>query len=68
MGETVATTCRKRRYRDRIHALLAIESHGKQKPRYKDTVRAYRCPKCGGWHLTSQAERGRKNGRSQTHD
>ena len=59
---SAATTCTKRRFRDRIAALLAIESHGRQKPRHKDTVRAYRCPDCKGWHLTSQPTWRRKHG------
>ena len=43
--------CGKRRYRDRIAAQIAaadIASKG------KDGTRVYRCPKCGGWHTTSQ--------------
>lgn len=59
----MSASCSKRRYRDRIAALLAIESHGRQAPRHKDTVRAYRCPDCRGWHLTSQAQWRRGGGR-----
>jgi hypothetical protein len=53
----VIQTCRpKRRYRDRRSAMLAVEKirvHGE--PREKRPVRAYLCPKCKGWHLTSAA-------------
>lgn len=52
--------CAKHRYRDRIAALLALASTGRTKherrPKYEK--RAYRCPTCHGWHLTSQEKRG----------
>lgn len=47
--------CGKRRYRDRLAALIAlaevvfVDAPG----RPKHEVRAYRCPACRGWHLTS---------------
>lgn len=44
----------KRRYRDRIGAQLAlavIRHRGNNKRR---ETRAYRCPTCRGWHLTSK--------------
>lgn len=52
-------TCQKRRFRDEIAAKLAL-SHIDQKagPRAKEPRRAYRCPGCKGWHLTSQSRRG----------
>ena len=46
--------CRKRRYRDRIAALLALAGTGRRKRTRKQETRAYRCPACKGWHLTSQ--------------
>lgn len=52
-------TCTKRRYKDRIAALLALENTGRKRHtgRQKDERRAYRCPDCCGWHLTSKDER-----------
>ncbi len=43
------------RYRDRIAALLAIASTRRTDgpKRAKGEKRAYRCPQCHGWHLTS---------------
>jgi cytochrome c553 len=53
-------TCRKIRYRDRIAALLALAStaRGRHNRRPKDEARAYACPECHGWHLTSRRSRG----------
>lgn len=49
----------KTRYRDRIGALLALAStqrrDGSRRP--KTEKRAYRCPDCRGWHLTSKGKR-----------
>jgi hypothetical protein len=47
--------CRKIRYRDRIAALLALATvQARDKPgRPKQERRAYRCPDCRGFHLTS---------------
>ncbi|MFC5181372.1 hypothetical protein [Actinomadura harenae] len=47
------------RFRDRIAATLAlatIQRQGRQ-DRDKAEARAYRCPACSGWHLTSQHPR-----------
>ena len=48
--------CQKIRYRDRLAALLALartqntaDAAGTRHER-----RAYQCPACRGWHLTSQ--------------
>lgn len=51
--------CKKIRYRDRIAALLAMANsqHRDASHRPKTEQRAYRCPLCYGWHLTSRAER-----------
>ena len=48
--------CRKHRYRDRIAALLALATvQARDKAtRPKSERRAYRCPRCRGFHLTSQ--------------
>jgi hypothetical protein len=49
--------CRKTRYRDRIAAQLALATiHRKDRPQARET-RAYQCPRCRGWHLTSQNRR-----------
>lgn len=49
-------TCSKIRYRDRIGALLALSSASrKHDGAAKTERRAYRCPRCKGWHLTSRA-------------
>jgi hypothetical protein len=48
--------CSKVRYRDAIAAKLALLSTQRnQQRRSKDERRAYRCPDCRGWHLTSKA-------------
>lgn len=46
--------CSKVRYRDRIAALLALAKLEHDDKPGHDERRAYRCPKCRGWHLTSQ--------------
>jgi hypothetical protein len=48
--------CTKRRFKDRLAALMAmanIEARGEDR-NGKVPKRAYLCPRCGGWHLTSQ--------------
>lgn len=49
-------TCRKTRYRDRIAAInvLAMIQRTDGPGRPKLERRAYRCPNCRAWHLTSQ--------------
>lgn len=51
--------CVKRGYRDRISALIALAGTAGKKHtrREKDEARAYRCPRCGKWHLTSRKAR-----------
>lgn len=44
------------RYRDRIAAQLALATIDDTDPKRREK-RAYRCPLCRGWHLTSQAQR-----------
>lgn len=47
---------RKHRYPDRKRALSALNRVIKTvKPGYP--LRVYKCPKCRGWHLTSQPKR-----------
>lgn len=58
------STCRKTgktRYRDEIAAKIALASaqHADGSRRAKIETRAYRCPDCKGWHLTSQKVRAR---------
>ncbi|MEV4257264.1 hypothetical protein AB0J52_29255 [Spirillospora sp. NPDC049652] len=47
------------RFRDRIAATLALATiqHQGRQDRDKAETRAYRCPTCAGWHLTSQHPR-----------
>lgn len=54
--QKVSKRCGKVRYRDRIAALLALASaqHADGSKRPKVEARAYRCPDCRGWHLTSR--------------
>jgi hypothetical protein len=44
------------RYRDRIAALMALATivHQDKVKRPKQEARAYFCPDCRGWHLTSR--------------
>lgn len=44
------------RYRDRIAAQLALATIDTTGPKRRET-RAYPCPACRGWHLTSQEQR-----------
>lgn len=54
--------CFKIRYRDEIAAKLALATIKNQDKagRPKTERRAYRCPDCGGWHLTSRRYRVRE--------
>lgn len=49
--------CRKRRFRDEVAAKLALATIGRRDnaARPKTERRAYPCPSCRGWHLTSRA-------------
>ena len=51
-----AATCRtgKARYRDGVAAKLALARIDPGDGRRRER-RAYRCPHCRGWHLTSRA-------------
>lgn len=48
--------CKKRRYRDELDAKIAlsvIDMRSRRRKRAGER-RAYLCPLCGGWHLTSR--------------
>lgn len=47
----------KRRYRDRIAAQLALATLKKDDREGHTEERAYSCPYCGGWHLTSEEQK-----------
>lgn len=49
--------CAKRRYRDQIDASLALAVLVRQDKEGHTERRAYKCPRCFGWHLTSQEKR-----------
>lgn len=58
----------KRRYRDHLAAKLAlahIQTNDARRP--KAPVRAYACPGCAGWHLTSWPT-GNQPDQEHTHD
>lgn len=44
------------------HKLDRIEAERPRRPGRKLPIRAYPCPFCNGWHLTSQAKRVKKGG------
>jgi hypothetical protein len=44
----------KLRYGDRVGALLALAQSASSSKAKRNEVRAYRCPRCDGWHLTSK--------------
>jgi hypothetical protein len=49
-------SCTKRRYRSEIDAMIALSNAGNRHDgRAKTESRAYRCPDCKGWHLTSKS-------------
>ena len=45
----------KHRFKDRISALVALAESARSAKNYRNEVRAYECPRCRGWHLTSKA-------------
>ena len=48
--------CRKRSFRDEVAAKLALATIARKDntARRKQERRAYRCERCGTWHLTSR--------------
>lgn len=58
--------CPKARYPTRVVALLALSKIQGKKDSRREETRAYKCPDCGGWHLSSKAKRaGRKKARDE---
>jgi hypothetical protein len=54
-------SCRlKIRYRDRAGALTALSRIAWRDRHPHVETRAYHCPACNGWHLTSQQRRRRR--------
>lgn len=53
--------CAKVRYRDELGAKIALANTAaaanRQGDEKRQEQRAYRCPKCKGWHLTSEPKR-----------
>lgn len=49
--------CRKLRYPDQVSALLALAVLQRQDKAGHNERRAYLCPHCHRWHLTSQEKR-----------
>lgn len=47
-------SCGKVRYRDRIAAQIALANTRQHRSAKRNEARAYRCPRCRGWHLTSR--------------
>lgn len=46
----------KRRFHDKVEATAALHVLQNKSTRQVQPTRAYECPKCKGWHLTSQKE------------
>lgn len=49
--------CKKRRFRSKEEALKVMHLISSRSDRQKKPRRGYECPKCAGWHLTSQPAR-----------
>lgn len=47
----------KRRFHDQAEAVRALHTLTSRSTRTTIPSRAYECPRCKGWHLTSQAAR-----------
>lgn len=55
-------TCNgKRRYRDKADALRTVRGIALDSTREKIPVRAYECPVCNGWHISSKPDRGMRH-------
>lgn len=59
------SACAKTRYETRIKALYALATIRANSDRDKCPCRAYPCPDCKGWHLTSLGGRGSKHTRPE---
>lgn len=56
----VSFPCNKRRFRDKKEAVASLHFIDRISPEdHHRPVRAYCCPKCKGWHLTSRPGRGK---------
>lgn len=54
-----SSTCgNKKRYRDHGEAIGVLRAARDTEQNRTIPTRAYECHVCGGWHLTSQADRG----------
>lgn len=54
---TKVRTCNgKRRYRSHQEAIQSLHHIKNTSKRDRQPVRAYECPRCHGWHLTSLEE------------
>lgn len=51
--------CSKVSYNSEAHAKRARAAVGRRK-RFSSKLRVYECPKCGGWHLTSEEREGER--------
>lgn len=56
-GLAFGSACDKVRYTTGAAAEAAAALKAEGDPRYPPQLRAYRCPNCHGWHLTSQPRR-----------
>ena len=56
--------CAKVRYRTEIDAKIALSNTaytaGQRSDEKRKEARVYRCPKCAGWHLTSEPKKGKR--------
>lgn len=50
------SVCPKIRYRDELAAKIALANTQRAKSSKRDERRAYRCPDCAGFHLTSKGK------------
>lgn len=57
---TAACETGKTRYKDEIAAKLALATIRQKAATVHEEQRAYRCPFCRGWHLTSKPRRRRE--------
>ncbi|AOZ63843.1 hypothetical protein SEA_WEASELS2_265 [Rhodococcus phage Weasels2] len=49
--------CTKKRYRDELNAKIALMNTSLRDKEKRKECRYYKCPKCRGFHLTSQQKR-----------
>lgn len=57
MSKWFCTKAKKARYRDELDAMIALANMSSDDRAKRREQRAYRCPSCRGWHLTSQPKR-----------